>query len=261
MDAFYEKDREENESLHCRRGGDYGYPPHFHGNIEIFVCFDGFQSVVYDGTSYELRAGDVFFCDSYAPHTYQTTPQKKKGDLLIVFPAHCAFRFNDRNKGMKPRVPVVHDPLLCEQLSQISVLYFEQEQSDVVRDAACELFLALIETRLEFVESKERNETQLIRDLLTYLSAHFKEDISLKQIAKTFGYADAHVSRVFHRYTNTGIPRYVNRLRLNDVEWQRKTKPTASLSQIVFDAGFKSLPTYYRVKEQSEKNQFATRMK
>lgn len=253
MDAFYEKDREENENLHCLRGGNHLYPPHFHSNIEIFVCFDGSQSVVYNGTPYELRAGDVFFCDSYAPHTYKTTPQKKQGDLLVVIPARCTFRFNERNEGMKPRVPVVHDPLLCERLSQLSALYFEQEQSAVVRDAACELFLALVETRLEFVANKEHNETQLIRNVLTYLAAHFKEDVSLRRIAKTFGYADAHVSRVFHRYTNTGIPRYVNRLRLNYVEQRKKAQPTANLSQLVFDAGFKSLPTYYRVKEQNEK--------
>ena len=76
------------------------------------------------------------------------------------------------------------------------------------------------------------------------------EAFSLKNIARKFGYAQAHVSRVFHRYTNTGLPRYVNRLRLNYIETRRRNDPSASLTDLIFDAGFKSIPTYYRARSQ-----------
>ena len=100
------------------------------------------------------------------------------------------------------------------------------------------------------MQGKERDETQLIRAVLSYLSEHFREDVSLPVIARKFGYAQAYVSRVFHRYTNTGLPRYVNRLRLNYIETRRRNDPSASLTDLIFDAGFKSIPTYYRARSQ-----------
>ena len=112
--------------------------------------------------------------------------------------------------------------------------------------------LALIESRLQMVPDKEKDETQLIRMLLSYLSECFREEISLPLLARKFGYTEAHLSRVFHRYTNTGLPRYLNRLRLNYVENRKKNDPDADLTQVIFDAGFRSIPTYYRAKAQND---------
>ena len=125
-----------------------------------------------------------------------------------------------------------------------------QNAEQSVRDAAAELFLSLIETRLVMSPGKEKDETQLIRDVLSYISEHFRGDVSLPKIAKKFGYAQAHISRVFHRYTDTGLPRYVNGLRLNYVESALLNSPDANLTRLIFDAGFKSLSTYYRAKAQ-----------
>lgn len=250
MKAFFEKGRDGDERLEVRKNEDYFFPPHFHNNIEILVCAEAPQSVIYNGTNYRLSAGDTLFCDSYALHAYDRAITQNNNTLLIV-PARFTAKFNERNKGMKPREPIISDRDLCARLSDIADKYMLHESNENVRCAACELFLALLESRLTFVPHKDKNETQLIRALLSYLAEHFREDVSLPRLAKDFGYAEAHISRVFHRYTNTGIPAYLNRLRLTDVETRQKNEPSADLTQLIFDSGFKSVPTYYRAKAQN----------
>ena len=251
METFYEKFRDENEQLEIQRNSNYVFPAHFHRNLEILAVVEGKHRVMLNGKTYDVAAGDVFFCASFDLHSYEETRKEQQNDCLLIVPARITARFNERHKGMRPACPVVHDENLCRDLIQIADKWMlNQNAEQSVRDAAAELFLSLIETRLVMSPGKEKDETQLIRDVLSYISEHFREDVSLPKIAKKFGYAQAHISRVFHRYTDTGLPRYVNGLRLNYVESALLNSPDANLTRLIFDAGFKSLPTYYRAKAQ-----------
>lgn len=251
MDTFYEEYRDRNDHIELRRNGNYVFPAHFHRNLEILAVVEGKHRVMLNGKTYDVAAGDVFFCASFDLHSFEETKRERQNDCLVIVPARLTTRFNERNKGMRPACPVVHDEKLCRELIRIADEWMTNEQgNDSVRDAATELFLALIETRLVLSPGKEKDETQLIRGILTYLSEHFREDVSLPKIAKKFGYAQAHISRVFHRYTDTGLPRYVNKLRLHYVESAMRSSPDADLTNVIFDAGFKSIPTYYRAKAQ-----------
>ncbi|MBQ9756325.1 MAG: helix-turn-helix domain-containing protein, partial [Clostridia bacterium] len=77
---------------------------------------------------------------------------------------------------------------------------------------------------------------------------NFRSEITLSGLAKEFGYSVEHVSRVFHKYLKTGIPEYVNGLRLNCVEQLVKAHPEKKITEIIFDSGFNSIQSYYRNK-------------
>ena len=251
MKTFYEEYRDEDERIDVRRNGNYVFPAHFHRNLEILAVQNGTHRVTLNGKAYEVGAGDVFFCASFNLHSFEESQPQRRNDCLMIVPSRITSRFNERNKGMRPACPVVHDENLCRDLIQIADKWMlNQNAEQSVRDAAAELFLSLIETRLVMSPGKEKDETQLIRDVLSYISEHFREDVSLPKIAKIFGYAQTNISRVFHRYTDTGLPRYVNKLRLHYVESAMRSSPDADLTNVIFDAGFKSIPTYYRAKAQ-----------
>lgn len=252
MQGFYEEYRDDNENFSVSRNGHYSYPPHFHRSLEILIVNKGAHSVVHNGVPYAVQNGDLFFCSSYDLHSYGVSACGEQDDCVLIVPARYTSSFNERNNGYRPSTPLLHDPALCRELLQIADRWMGSEKNAGVRGAATELALALIESRLQMVPDKEKDETQLIRMLLSYLSEHFREEISLPLLARKFGYTEAHLSRVFHRYTNTGLPRYLNRLRLNYVENRKKNDPDADLTQVIFDAGFRSIPTYYRAKAQND---------
>ena len=252
MEAFYEEYRDDDENLSVMRSCSYFFPPHFHRTLEILIVNKGSHTVVLNGVPYAVKDGDIFFCGSYDLHSYGVSNCAEQDDCIVIVPARLTSAFNERHKGLRPASPVIHEPELCRELLSIADRWMSEGNANAVRGAATELFLSLIEEKLPMAPGKEKDETQLIRMILSYLSSHFREDVTLPYLAKKFGYTEAHVSRVFHRYTNTGLPRYLNRLRLNYVEDRRKNDPAADLTQVIFESGFKSIPTYYRAKTQIE---------
>ena len=251
METLYEEYRDDDERLEVQRNRCDVFQAHFHRNLEILVVNRGLQRVMLNGETYTVGAGDVLLCSSYDLHAYGDAERENQDNCVVIVPTRYTVRFNERNKGLHPSSPVVHDEELCRELLSIADKWMRDEkETENVRGAATGLFLSLIEKKLNFIPEKEKDETQLIRKILSYLSEHFREDVSLPKLAAHFGYTEAHLSRVFHRYTHTGLPRYVNRLRLNCVDSALRFAPSADLTQVVFDSGFKSLPTYYRAKAQ-----------
>ena len=201
MNILYEEFRDGIEALDVRRNEKYVYPPHFHRNIEILISLEGSRSVVHNGVPYHVGNGDIFFCGSYDLHSYGADTEGKKNDCLVIVPAARTARFNERNRGLKPASPLIHDETLCARLLEIADRFMaDKNQSESVRGAACELLLALIGERLDFVQGKERDETQLIRAVLSYLSEHFRRRISSRNRAEIRLCAGARLPRFSSLY-------------------------------------------------------------
>ncbi|MBQ3219170.1 MAG: helix-turn-helix domain-containing protein, partial [Clostridia bacterium] len=67
------------------------------------------------------------------------------------------------------------------------------------------------------------------------------------------GYSDAHISRIFSLYVKKSLPDYVNELRFKEVN-RLIENTNGKITDLIFDAGFNSIQTYYRVKSKLTKN-------
>lgn len=114
---------------------------------------------------------------------------------------------------------------------------------------ATELFLALLSEGATFVERKERGDEALVRKILLYIQAHYRDEVSRGVLAKALGYTEAHISRVFHRYISKGIAEYINELRLEYIRQRRKAGDKRTELALLYEAGFNSQQTYYRAKK------------
>ncbi|MBQ8308818.1 MAG: helix-turn-helix transcriptional regulator [Clostridia bacterium] len=90
-----------------------------------------------------------------------------------------------------------------------------------------------------------------IRSILAYIQQNYRAEISRKSIARALGYTEAHISRVFHRYLGVGLAEYINGLRLAYVKKLRANGDTRTTIELIYEAGFNSQQTYYRVKGKS----------
>ena len=109
------------------------------------------------------------------------------------------------------------------------------------------MIMALILAKNPLTAGEGGTENELINKILSYVENNFKEDITLKTLSKYFGYAEGHLSRVFHRYVKISFPRYVNQRRIDYIQ-QKQQSENKALSQLIFESGFKSFQTYYRTK-------------
>lgn len=250
MKGFYEREREENKKWLCNRNGDHTFPPHFHLNIEVFLVLCGEYALTVGGEEYILTDGSLAVVDSYEVHSYKKI-RKKDGENtgVVILPFSYLERFNARRKNKWFAVRVRRDETLCKRLLAFADEYFCSERGEAVLSAAAELFMELFAEGAEFAERKERGEEELVRKMLLYIEAHYREEISRARLAKELGYTETHISRVFHRYIGKGLLEYIHSLRLDYITARRRAGDTRTELALLYEAGFNSPQTYYRAKK------------
>ena len=248
MNSFYERHQDDKKTISVALGPNFAFSPHFHQKIEIFFLIKGEYGVSRNGKNYRLKSGDIMFFDSYDVHAYDKRDCEVEG-LVIIIPPDAAEKFFSRKDGKRVLNPIVSDFELCNKLYALGKEFIEPKNvSKVVKSGAAELILSLLEERLDFDERKFSDETTLAQNLLVYINENFKSDLNLSVLAKKFGYSPEHISRVFHRYVNSGLPDYVNGLRLNYMDNAINVGNKKNITDLLFDAGFKSIQSYYRAK-------------
>lgn len=248
--AFYEQYREYDD-LAVFKHGENDFPVHFHMNVEIFIMKKGSCNVIINGTEYHVSDDCVAFFSSYDLHGYKNSAAND--ERVVLIPPKYLVNFLPKIAKLQVKNPVVKNAKLCDALIEISGrILAAKDLSTDVKQAGVDLFLSLITQAFEFVPITSKNDTSLIREILNYILLHYRENVNVNSIAAALGYTREHLSRTFHEYFNESIPRYVNSLRLDYVKRTTANDLSARTSDVVFEAGFGSLQTFYRVKKQIE---------
>lgn len=251
MKAYHEQLREESESLIIQRSTNHTFNPHFHINVELLIVKKGKTKITCNGMEYLLTDGMIAFFDSYDIHEYVTYPADNTDDCLLVVPLKMLDNFNKIRKSGKIINPVFYDVELCNKLIYIIDTFLIEQTDKTIIASSVDLILSLINSKLQILESSENNDGELIVKILDYINKNFKSDVSLQKVSAILGYCTAHVSRTFHKYLKMTLPEYVNNLRLDYVEKHKNDKDVL-ITKLIFDAGFKSIQTYYRNKKRLE---------
>ncbi len=248
MNAYYENLRERDERLNVFRNHQHDFPPHFHNNVEIYILEAGEQAVVCNGEEYEMVAGDVAFFDSYDIHGYLPTKTPCAGSCVLILPFAFLHNFRAFRKKGRVRSPLVRDRELATALLQIVDGVLLKTEDDNLKRAAVDMILAFLEQKLSYATEAGGEDITLVKQILEFIGENYRGDARLSTIATHLGYTEAHLSREFHKFLRQSIPSYVNRLRLDYVETEvRKGEKTRT--QLIYEAGFNNLQTYYRNKK------------
>ncbi|MBQ7408866.1 MAG: helix-turn-helix transcriptional regulator [Clostridia bacterium] len=248
MINFYEEHRSGENSFFLEKNGDLAFPPHFHQNIEIAIILSGSQPITVNGEFFIAKAGSVVVVDNFAVHSYGEC--KSKENYLLILPNGALGEFNRLRNGKVFKTPYVCNMKLAKSLVNLIENNLSENSSEYQRFCAINLMMALIEREFGLEDGQRGNESGLINKILFAVQEKFKEDISLKRLAKEMGYAEGHLSRVFHQYFKESFPHYVNALRLDYIERELKMGEK-NVTQLIFEAGFNSFQTYYRCKKQA----------
>ena len=246
MKEFYERIRDEGEIL-LSRSVSHLFAAHFHLNPEILVVARGGYGITLSGRRYRVGEGCISVMDSYEIHSYdERLGDGEADDAVIVFPHRYLRKFYLRHEGMRIAEPVICDGELCRELLGLADDYLSA--AEPIREAAAELFFAKLEEKLEFCEDKRRGDSALIRRILSYVQDNYTTDVSRSAIARALGYTEAHISRVFHSYLGRGLSDYVSSMRLAHIDRQIAAGDRRSLTELIYEAGFRSQQTYYRAR-------------
>ncbi len=252
MNGYYEMLRDESEELFAFSCSSNKFPAHFHRKIELFILLDGKITLTLNDKTYQLTSGNVAVIDSYDIHSY------KDGDIkdafVIIINPSKAKKFIEGKGGKKITNPVVKNKSLCDKIKLLTETFIFNSDAESVKESTADLILTLLEKDLNLQNTNTPSDTVLAQNLLSFINDNFKDEVNLDILSKKFGYVKEHISRVFHRYFNFSLPDYVNRLRLEYMDDVMNSGKKYKITDLLFQAGFKSVQTYYRAKDKRAKN-------
>lgn len=96
----------------------------------------------------------------------------------------------------------------------------------------------------EEIRKETRNISEITKNAVRYMQAHFRENISQQEVARAVGVVPQYLSSVFNRDMSIGIPAYINNLRI--LEAQALLRNTdMKVSEIARFIGLANTDTFY----------------
>lgn len=219
------------------------FQPHLHGAVELYYFLEG-ESLVQCGTEkYRLKAGDLFIAFPNQVHGYEQSANTR-GYIMIL---QTKVWLKPYYKTLTEKLPVT--PYLKKGsfehtgIPELLEMAFK-DQNTVSKDVLQGYFAVIFGKLLSLLTLEDaRNDT--LRDVLMYIHDHYTEPVSRKDIARTVGYTESHISHLFSATMKTSLPDYINALRVEDAK-ELLTGTDMTVSQIAESLGFGSIRNFGR---------------
>lgn len=249
MKGFFEKFRDEDKGISVYRNRNHVYPLHFHSNMELYFCNKSRINLTIDNKKYSLSDGHIAVIDSYAFHSIDfQSKDALQDECCLILPYHLLTTFNKRRKNLKIDCPVIKDKHTCQNILSLIDKYLTKDSSDFIKENTISLILSILIEKLSFSENSSNTEYDLFRKIISFIHENYNLPLSRSYIAQQLGYNESHISRVFHRFIALSINEYTNSLRIDHINRLIENGDERNMTELIFDAGFISPQTYYRVK-------------
>lgn len=227
---------------------DYPVKIHLHEFYELEIVIDGagFQNL--NGTIYPLEPGSVYFLTPIDFHSI--TPESALSIANLSFDEHALspemkMLFVNRQDNLIFQA----DGALSSQLQFLFDLLSKECMSEdnfslrARKNLLEMLLIALVRYQQDPIVSHFSN-TQ-IQASLQYLFGHFRENISLAQVAAQSGYTPNYFSKLFREICGTCFMDFLANLRLNYAK-MLLLSTTLSTTEIAERSGFGSASGFFR---------------
>ena len=222
--------------------GNYVREKHWHTSIEIFAVMEGSLDFFVNKEEYPLKAGEQIIINSNELHSIHALEKNKTVVLQIplkqfenYFTAQRYIRF----RGQEELV----DKKLASLLRKLYHVYFERKIGYEFRTISIfyEIMYILVkdyrvtETREKDIRHSRRLDA--LSKITTYMREHYREELKLSDVAATFGYSDAYLSRMFQKYAKINYKTYLQDIRMA-YAYRDLLNTDHTISQIALDNGF-----------------------
>lgn len=233
--------------------------PHLHRSIEFVYVTEGTLAIGVGQNLYPMEKGDFAVVFPEMVHHYQVFSEGDNRAVYILASPNLAQAYQSEMANLSPREPVivkkkVHKDIVYAVKAICSEFAEGQESQDIAQLSKDENALALsyihilLARALPFMELVPKSEvggTDLIYQSVSYISAHFSENVTLTSMAHDLGISQFTLSRLFSKTFHRNFNQYLNEVRLDYAQTMllHTDKP---ITEICFDSGFESQRTFNR---------------
>ena len=224
----------------CRWHDRFFVEAHLHEYSEILYVKEGFGDISVNGQPYRIPEGHLIFIPPNYLHEYtcqscQVICAVFSNDLIPLF---------FREISGKRLIP---EPVDMTGLTQILDTFHLLDPGDPVLLSGCLNLVCGKVLKSALFDSYQPSNSLLYQQVITWLSCHYTENISLKTIADKFGYNEKYLSHSLHSLTGMHFRHLLAHYRVERAKVLLCEKEDMPISQVALQCGFSALNTFNRV--------------
>lgn len=228
--------------LHTELNGGSAFRGRWHEDIEILFIVKDTALVRLNNEVYTAGPGDIVVINSSVMHSIIAKDKYVTYHCLIIDKDFCeqfGF-FIDENHIMEQ----IRDPeifALAENMGKEMGEKKDFYESAQIADAL--MILTLLFRRhlvLNYDFKTENKNLKTVKEAIKYMRNHFREPLTLDEIAEEIGYSKYHFCRCFKEITGNTVVSYINDLRTNYARSQLISSDK-SISDIAAECGFSDI--------------------
>ena len=232
------------EALRLQKTEGLRIQPHLHTSAELIYIEKGEAALTTGTLEYKLSTGDFAFIMPSMLHSIVPSD-----DDAVIYIINCKTELIQdvikRLSGLRPASPVLKSANVPQQLLY-ALHSLSTERDKNIAHSWINLIINIVTAKLRFAEIHDGVTSELSNRVLTYLSLHYREQISLEQLSEAMGVSRFHLSHLFSNKLGIGFKEYLNNLKIECAKNLLRTTDIP-ISEIYSEAGFENQRTFNRV--------------
>lgn len=217
--------------------------PHIHGYPEVLYVREGEMTILLGSERLRVPAGHAVFFLPYEVHAFEKGKENRTLHLMHAAEFVPAFfeRTGDTLTFRNRVIDLSEEAALVDAVGKL-------ETGDLLRiTGVLNLLYAVFWEKGEPTRGEKKEPTARYR-VIGYLSEHFREDITLKSVARALGYHEKYLSEVVSRMTDLHFRQFLNSYR---VEYFCRSlagdgASSKTIASLAAEAGFSDIQTFNR---------------
>lgn len=229
---------------------------HAHDFLELYYFLDGSVTYYIEDQVYDLCPGDLLIIPAGKMHRPVIANEHAAYERMVLWITPQYLHGIDSPAGDLQKnlqkvgehgycVPFRGDETVFVTALLKKLLYMQKNDTDPKFCAgAVELYLWTIFRSYSVIDTTHRNETQVIPQVIRYITEHFSEPLTLEDIAAEFFVSKSYLNRHFKAYTNSTVYAYIMALRLTHA--RRMLREGIPAVEAGRECGFSDYSTFYK---------------
>ena len=239
------------------------YETHVHTAVEIILTTEGVVEYTVEDRKYEVRKNQILIIPPHIPHATEMKDGSSRKLFLFEPEALLAMRdINDMNSYFS-RIFYLHDgsethDRVRELLLHAAEVYQKQGimWNTVCNSDMMQIFALLGQeylgsSRAAQAQRANSMETEIFTATIAYINAHYRDHLTLDDVAEFAGFSRYYFSRIFRKQTGSSFKDYLIQKRLQ-VATDLLIRTNASMREVAQESGFGSVVTFNRTFRESK---------
>lgn len=219
---------------------DFSLFAHLHRSYELLHLKRGRLEITVNGRSFSMDAGDMVLVLPYEVHSYRDL-----GDSVCdvaVFSPDYVQEFYSQTGSHFLECPVFQmDEGQMKRLEQ--VLFYDASNLFLTKAALYETVACVLsQSSLIYREEGDRD---LLHRILLYIRQHYREELTLKDLADQLGYSRLYLSRYINQSLKLSFPDLIHEHRISQAIYLLE-HTAMPVSEVAYDCGYGSLRSFNR---------------